>query len=49
MLESIGAAGVDVDGLGQRLQDDGADAFVASWGQLLERLEAKSGELVSAL
>jgi transaldolase len=48
MLESIGAAGVDVDGLGQRLQDDGADAFVASWGQLLERLEAKSGELVSA-
>jgi transaldolase len=48
MLEAFGGAGVDVDALGQRLQDDGADAFVASWGQLLERLEAKSGELVSA-
>ena len=48
MLEAFGAAGVDIDALGQRLQDDGADAFVASWGQLLERLEVKSGELVSA-
>ncbi len=48
VLESFGAAGVDVGALGQRLQDDGADAFVKSWAQLLERLEAKSRELVSA-
>ncbi len=48
VLESFGAAGIDVDALGQRLQDDGADAFVKSWGQLLERLEAKSRELAGA-
>jgi transaldolase len=48
VLEAFAAAGIDVDALGQRLQDDGADAFVKSWGQLLERLEAKSGELVVA-
>jgi transaldolase len=48
VLESFATAGVNVDALGQRLQDDGADAFVKSWGQLLERLEAKSAELASA-
>jgi len=45
-LEAFGNAGIDVEALGQRLQDDGADAFVDSWRQLMERLASKSSELV---
>ena len=35
-------AGLDVDALGERLQQEGADAFVKSWRQLMEVLEARS-------
>jgi len=48
VLEAVRAAGVDPDALGQRLQADGADAFVDSWNQLLEHLETKGRELVAA-
>lgn len=47
-LRAFRDAGIDVVGLGQKLQDDGADAFVKSWEQLLERITAKSATLAAA-
>jgi transaldolase len=41
------AAGIDVDALGEQLQREGAEAFVKSWNQLLERIAAKSAVLTS--
>jgi transaldolase len=41
VLARIGAAGVDVDALGADLQIKGRDAFVASFQQLLARVEDK--------
>jgi transaldolase len=41
------AAGIDVDALGEQLQHEGAEAFVKSWNQLLERIAAKSAVLAS--
>ena len=35
-------AGVDIDELAERLQSEGADAFVQSWRDLLEAIAAKS-------
>ena len=34
-------AGIDVDALARRLQEEGADAFVKSWHQLLQRIRDK--------
>jgi len=36
-------AGVDVDALARRLQEDGAKAFVTSWNELLEGIGRKAG------
>lgn len=47
VLAAFESAGVDVVALGQRLQDDGADAFVASWSALIEFLVSKSSELLA--
>ncbi len=41
-------AGVDVDALAARLQDEGAKAFVKSWNDLLAVLESKSEALRKA-
>ncbi len=38
----IGAAGVDVDALAAQLQKEGAESFVASWTELLDRIESKA-------
>lgn len=46
VLAALGAAGVDVEALGRRLQDDGASAFVASWEQLLACIAAKAASQV---
>jgi transaldolase len=48
VLQRIGAAGVDVDGLGAELQIKGRDAFVASFDQLLERVGTKMQALRAA-
>ena len=40
-----GKAGIDVDALAARLQDEGAKAFVKSWNQLLAVIESKSATL----
>ena len=41
----IRAAGVDIDALAHTLQVDGAEAFVKSWKQLLQRIADKSSAL----
>ncbi len=38
-------AGVDIDALAKKLQDDGADAFVKSWNELLGVIAGKSATL----
>ena len=43
MLQQITRAGVDVEALAAKLQQDGAYAFVKSWQQLLQRITEKSG------
>ena len=44
-LEKITAAGVDIDALAAQLQRDGADAFVKSWNQLMQRIADKAQSL----
>ncbi len=44
-LETITAAGVDVDALAAQLQREGADAFVKSWNQLMQRIADKAQAL----
>ena len=41
-LASFAKAGIDVDALAARLQDEGAAAFVKSWNDLMSQIELKS-------
>ena len=45
VLAEFARAGVDVDRLGADLQEQGAEAFVASWQDLLKSIEAKRNAL----
>ncbi|MFC5527705.1 transaldolase [Rhodanobacter ginsengisoli] len=45
VLARIGKAGVDVDALALKLQQEGAQAFVKSWQQLLQRIADKASAL----
>lgn len=47
-LKQFAQAGVDVDALAARLQDEGAKSFVKSWNELLGVLESKSTTLRQA-
>jgi transaldolase len=47
-LARIASAGVDVSALADRLQKEGADAFVRSWDELLACIAEKSDVLASA-
>ena len=49
VLAAFAAAGVDIDALAARLQDDGAKSFVASWNNLLAVLAEKAGALKKAV
>ena len=42
-LDEIARAGVDLEALGADLQKQGADAFVKSWDELMQVIEAKAG------
>ena len=42
VLRQISAAGIDVDVLAARLQREGAESFVDSWNQLLQRVAEKA-------
>jgi transaldolase len=45
VLAELKTAGVDVDALAETLQEEGAQAFVKSWKQLLQRIDEKSARL----
>lgn len=45
VLAGFTRAGVDIDALAARLQDDGANSFVKSWQELLAECEAKSSAI----
>jgi len=47
VLAAFEAAGTSVDALAERLQAEGADAFVKSWNSLLERIADKSKALTA--
>ena len=48
VLDRFAEAGVNVDSLAARLQDEGAKAFVKSWKELLEVIASKSATLRQA-
>jgi transaldolase len=43
VLAEFGEAGIDVDALAKRLQEEGKQAFVKSWQDLLASIESKRG------
>jgi transaldolase len=43
-IERIERAGVDVRALAEQLQKDGAQAFVKSWNELLQRIAEKASD-----
>jgi transaldolase len=45
VLKKFAAVGIDIDALGQQLQEEGAKAFVKSWNDLLGVIESKSAVL----
>ncbi|WP_422000896.1 transaldolase [Reyranella sp.] len=48
VLAAFAKAGVDVDALAKRLQDEGAASFVKSWNDLMERIDSKRGAMRKA-
>ncbi|MEO6226663.1 MAG: transaldolase [Thermomonas sp.] len=47
-LQTLAKAGIDIDGLATRLQEEGAASFVKSWQQLLQRIVDKTQALSGA-
>jgi transaldolase len=45
VLAEFGKAGIDIDALAARLQDEGAKSFVASWHDLMSVIASKSASL----
>jgi transaldolase len=45
VLGQFTKAGIDIDALAARLQDEGAAAFVASWNELMAVIASKSAAL----
>jgi len=45
VLAEFGKAGIDIDALAERLQDEGARSFVTSWSELLGVIESKSASI----
>jgi transaldolase len=48
VLANFGRAGVDVDTLAKKLQVEGAQSFVKSWAELMQRIASKSAELAAS-
>ncbi len=48
VLKQFGAAGIDIDDLAARLQDEGAKSFVNSWNELMGVIASKSATLAKA-
>jgi transaldolase len=49
VLARFASAGIDLDALATRLQEEGADAFVASWDDLLGCIAEKREALRKAV
>ncbi len=43
VLAKFGDAGIDVDALAKRLQEEGKDAFAKSWDEMLKTIESQVG------
>jgi transaldolase len=43
VLAQFGEAGIDVDALAKRLQEEGKDAFAKSWDEMLKTIESQVG------
>jgi transaldolase len=48
VLNQFGAAGIDIDDLAARLQDEGAKSFANSWNELMGVIASKSATLARA-
>src|SRR4029453_18969896 len=48
VLDQFATAGIDIDHLGAKLQDDGAKSFVSSWNDLMEVIAYKNATLAKA-
>jgi transaldolase len=48
VLDQFAAAGIDIDKLAAKLQDEGAKSFVSSWSDLMEVIASKSATLAKA-
>ena len=48
VLNQFGTAGIDIDDLAARLQDEGAKSFVNSWNELMGVIASKSATLAKA-
>jgi transaldolase len=48
VLAEFAKAGVDIDALATRLQDEGAASFVKSWDELMAVITSKSAALEKA-
>ena len=48
VLDQFAAAGIDIDDLGTKLQDEGAKSFVSSWNELMGVIASKSATLATA-
>jgi transaldolase len=44
VLEQFAKAGIDSDALAARLQQEGAESFVKSWKQLMQRIQSKMAD-----
>ena len=48
VLDQFAKAGIDIDKLAAKLQDDGAKSFVGSWNELMGVIDSKSAKLTKA-
>jgi transaldolase len=48
VLKQFGQAGIDIDALAARLQDEGADKFSKSWNELMAVIGSKCAALAKA-
>jgi transaldolase len=48
VLASFARAGIDIDALAARLQEEGASSFVKSWNDLIARIKSKSAAIRKA-
>jgi len=48
VIAQFAKAGIDVDALAERLQDEGAESFVKSWNELMAVISSKSATLTAS-